>query len=106
MVMVVGDEKVMTVVELNCETEPVSQLDNFRQFGQALADQAHESAITSVDELKALGVARISVGGSIARAAYTLARKAAEEMRDGGTFRYTENTYSNPELNALLGRDD
>ena len=59
-----------------------------------------------VDELKALGVARISVGGSIARAAYTLARKAAEEMRDGGTFRYTENTYSNPELNALLDRDD
>lgn len=59
-----------------------------------------------VAELEALGVARLSVGGSIARAAYTLARQAAEELRDRGTYRYTEDTYSNRELNKLLGTDD
>lgn len=58
----------------------------------------------SVAELEALGVARLSVGGGIARAAYTLTRAAAEELRDNGTFGFTENTFSNVELNALLDR--
>lgn len=58
----------------------------------------------SVPELEALGVARLSVGGGIARAAYTLTRKAAEELRDSGTFGFTEDTFTNPELNALLDR--
>lgn len=59
----------------------------------------------SVAELEALGVARLSVGGGIARAAYTVTREAAEELRDSGTFGFTEDTYSNAELNALLDRD-
>ena len=59
----------------------------------------------SVAELQALGVARLSVGGGIARAAYTVTCEAAEELRDSGTFEFTENTYSNAELNALLDRD-
>jgi elongation factor Ts len=41
------------MVELNCETEPVSKLDDFRDFGMALANQVLESGVTSVDELKA-----------------------------------------------------
>lgn len=83
-----------------------------RTIGRLTADIAGPVNILAgpktppVDELKSLGVARVSVGGGIARAAYTLARKAAEEMRDDGTFRYTENTYGNPELNALLDRGD
>lgn len=59
----------------------------------------------SVAELEVLGVARLSVGGGIARAAYTVTREAAEELRDSGTFGFTENTFSNAELNALLDRD-
>lgn len=59
----------------------------------------------SVAELEALGVARLSVGGGIARAAYTLTRIAAEELRDTGTYGFTEDTYSNAELNALLDRN-
>jgi len=59
----------------------------------------------SVAELEALGVARLSVGGGIARAAYTLTRAAAEELRHAGTFGFTENTFSNAELNDLLDRD-
>ncbi len=59
----------------------------------------------SVAELEALGVARLSVGGGIARAAYTLTRIAAEELRDSGTYGFTEDTYSNAELNALLDRN-
>ena len=53
MVAIVGDEHKMAMVELNCETEPVSKLDDFREFGLALANQVLELGATSVDELKA-----------------------------------------------------
>ncbi|MDH3702090.1 MAG: isocitrate lyase/phosphoenolpyruvate mutase family protein [Alphaproteobacteria bacterium] len=53
-------------------------------------------------ELQSLGVARVSVGGGIARAAYTTTQRAAEELRKSGGYGFTENTYSNAELNALL----
>ncbi len=53
-------------------------------------------------ELQALGVARVSVGGGIARAAYTTTRRAAEELRTSGGFGFTQDTYSNAELNTLL----
>lgn len=55
-----------------------------------------------VDELEALGVARLSVGGGFARAAYTRLRQIAEELRDQGTYSYATAHYSNRELNALL----
>ncbi|MDO5648884.1 oxaloacetate decarboxylase [Paracoccus sp. (in: a-proteobacteria)] len=44
----------------------------------------------SAEELSAAGVRRISVGGSFARAALGALRSAAEEVRDRGTFGYTE----------------
>lgn len=59
-----------------------------------------------VSELEALGVARLSVGGGFARAAYTAARRAAEELRDRGTFDYIEDAYTNADLNTLLASDD
>lgn len=40
----------------------------------------------SVDELGAAGVRRVSVGQAITQAAYTLARRAAAEMLDKGTY--------------------
>jgi elongation factor Ts len=52
MVAIVGDDKKMAVVELNCETEPVSKLDDFREFALALANQVLESGAESAEDLK------------------------------------------------------
>lgn len=41
---------------------------------------------TTVEELAALGVRRISVGGALARAAWTGFMQAAREIAEGGTF--------------------
>lgn len=41
------------------------------------------------DSLRALGVRRISVGGSLARAALGYVERAAQEMRERGTFGFT-----------------
>jgi 2-methylisocitrate lyase-like PEP mutase family enzyme len=46
----------------------------------------------STGELAALGVARVSVGGSFAFAALGALREAAEELRDRGTYGYLERT--------------
>jgi elongation factor Ts len=53
MVTVAGDDGRMAILELNCETEPVSKLDDFRQFGDALVQQTLDSGASSADELKA-----------------------------------------------------
>jgi elongation factor Ts len=53
MITIVGDDRKMAILELNCETEPVSKLGDFREFGDALAAQILASGATSVDELKA-----------------------------------------------------
>ncbi len=47
-----------------------------------------QPATPPVDELAALGVARISVGGSLAYAAYSGLVTAATELRDVGTYGY------------------
>jgi 2-methylisocitrate lyase-like PEP mutase family enzyme len=43
-------------------------------------------AALPVAELEKLGVRRLSVGSGIARAAYGLARRAAQELRERGTY--------------------
>lgn len=48
------------------------------------------------------GVKRVSLGGSIARAALGYARKAARELRDHGTIEFAEIQISQAELNALF----
>lgn len=52
MVTIVGDEKKMAILELNCETEPVSKLEEFREFGNVLVQQVLESGAGSAEELK------------------------------------------------------
>ena len=52
----------------------------------------------SVNELEDLGVKRISVGGSIARATFGLIRRAAEEIREQGTFHYAKEQVPDSEL--------
>jgi 2-methylisocitrate lyase-like PEP mutase family enzyme len=58
----------------------------------------------SVDELAELGVKRISIGGSLARAVFALVRRAAEEMHAKGTFGYAGEQMSDDALNALMRR--
>jgi 2-methylisocitrate lyase-like PEP mutase family enzyme len=47
-------------------------------------------------------VKRISIGGSLARATFGLIRKAAEEMRDGGSFTFAEQQVPDGELCRLF----
>ena len=57
-----------------------------------------------VAALAALGVARVSAGSGTMRAALTAGRRAAEEMRDRGTFGFTEGILTHAEINGLLSR--
>ena len=62
------------------------------------------SSALSVAELEALGVRRVSIGGSLAVAALALVRRAAAELREHGTFGYSGAAMSNAEANALMLR--
>ena len=57
----------------------------------------------TVSQLEDLGVKRVSIGGSLARATFGLMRRAAEEMRDRGTFTYAEGQVPNGELCRFFG---
>lgn len=58
----------------------------------------------SVNQLQDLGVRRISVGSSLARAAFGALQRAALEIRDQGTFSYGEQALPFTELNDLFRR--
>ena len=54
--------------------------------------------LLSVSELKALGVKRVSIGGSLTRATFGMIRRAADEIRDQGTFTFAEEQMPDEEL--------
>jgi 2-methylisocitrate lyase-like PEP mutase family enzyme len=56
----------------------------------------------TVAELSACGVKRISVGSSLARAAFGGLYRAAEEIRDHGTFGYADEALPFDQLNTLF----
>ena len=56
----------------------------------------------TVEQLTAAGVKRISVGGTLARAAIAAELKAAREMFDSGTFTWVENAEPNSMLQELM----
>lgn len=56
----------------------------------------------SLDDLRELGVRRVTVGGSIARAMYRHLLEAARELADRGTFSYAADQLSQAELNDLF----
>ncbi|MEV7980424.1 isocitrate lyase/phosphoenolpyruvate mutase family protein [Streptomyces sp. NPDC086519] len=58
----------------------------------------------SLADLRELGVRRVTVGGSIARAMYAHLLDAARELADRGTFSYAENQISQTDLNELFRR--
>lgn len=58
----------------------------------------------TVAKLADLGVARISLGSSLARAAYGSALTAARNLLTSGTFELPDNTFSFEEIEDLLRR--
>ncbi|WP_030614447.1 isocitrate lyase/PEP mutase family protein [Streptomyces fulvoviolaceus] len=56
----------------------------------------------SLDDLRELGVRRVTVGGSIARAMYRHLLGAARELAERGTFSYAADQLSQTELNDLF----
>lgn len=56
----------------------------------------------SAAELSALGVKRISVGSSLARAALGAFLRAAKEMRDKGTFTFTAEAANSSDITAIF----
>jgi len=51
-----------------------------------------------------MGVKRISVGGSLARAALGGFLRAAREIKDQGSFGYAADAVPHKEINALFGQ--
>lgn len=64
------------------------------------------STTLTVAELRSIGVARISLGGSIARAALGLVREAARELLERGTLGFAEGQIPQRELNELFANRD
>lgn len=62
------------------------------------------SSSLTADALRSVGVTRISLGGSIARAALGFVRQAALELREQGTIDFARTQIPQGELNALFAR--
>ena len=58
----------------------------------------------SLDALARLGVKRVSLGSSLARAAYSAFLQAAREVREKGTFDFARNAVPYAEINAMFKR--
>jgi len=58
----------------------------------------------SLSDLSSLGVKRISVGAALARAALGAFLRAANEMRERGTFTFTNDAVSSSEVAAMFDR--
>ena len=56
----------------------------------------------SVAELAAIGVKRISVGSALSRAALGAFLRAAREMREHGTFEFSNEAVSYREISAMF----
>ncbi|MEE9320646.1 MAG: isocitrate lyase/phosphoenolpyruvate mutase family protein [Granulosicoccus sp.] len=61
-------------------------------------------AAVSVKQLEDVGVRRVSVGGSLARATLGLVRRAANELMQKGTFSYADGQIPDDELSAMFTR--
>ena len=60
----------------------------------------------SVEELQAVGVKRISVGGSFARSALAGFINAATEVRDHGTFTYAKDAIPDAKASSFMTKTD
>lgn len=56
----------------------------------------------TVSQLGSLGVRRVTIGGSLARATFGLIRRAAQEMAASGTFSYADQQIPDAELSQFF----
>lgn len=63
------------------------------------------SNFASVPELAAAGMRRISLGGALARSAWTAFLASAKEIREQGTFSRLAESATHQEVNGLFGVD-
>ena len=84
--------------------------DDFRRVVEAVAPRPVNALVNSdfatVEELAAVGVRRISVGGALARAAWTGFLSAAREIKEHGTFTELGRAIGMSQLEPLLGDRD
>ena len=57
----------------------------------------------SLAELSGLGVKRVSVGSALTRAAFGAFLRAAQEMRQQGTFTFADEAVTYPDLSSMFG---
>jgi 2-methylisocitrate lyase-like PEP mutase family enzyme len=62
-------------------------------------------ASLSLAELEDLGVRRVSVGSSLARAAYGAFLRGAREIRDDGTFTFAQQAIPFADINAMFRQE-
>jgi 2-methylisocitrate lyase-like PEP mutase family enzyme len=65
-----------------------------------------KGATFSVEELAAVGVKRISVGGALARAALGAFMRGAREMKDKGTFTFATDAISHTEVSSYMAKGE
>ena len=69
--------------------------------GPFTSSDALQPTIT-VAEMAKLGVARISLGGHLARAAFAVTRRAARELKEHGTAQFAKEGMDYGELQKLM----
>jgi len=84
----------------------IRNIDDIRAVVTAVAPKPVNVLVASdfatVEQLAGAGVRRISVGGALARAAWTGFLQAAREIAGAGTFTALGRAVSHPEINRLL----
>jgi 2-methylisocitrate lyase-like PEP mutase family enzyme len=85
----------------------LSSLESIREVCASVSKPVNvlmgfQGATFSIDELAATGAKRISVGGSLARAALGAFIRAAREIKDKGTFTYSTDAISHADANAFM----
>lgn len=84
----------------------LGSIDDIRAVVRAVAPKPVNVLVgggfTTVDELAAAGVRRISVGGALARAAWTGFLEAAREIAERGTFEALGRTIPGRDVNSLF----
>ena len=83
----------------------VADADTIRRLAAAVGAPLNViggPGVPSVPELRALGVARVSVGPGLARAVMAQIRRAATEVLTAGTYEALREQIPSPEANALF----
>lgn len=89
----------------DCLFAPFAPLDAIARLAQALKGPLNMlRPDLSVTEMAAMGVARVSYGATLARAAFATVRRAAREIAERGTAEFRHDTIPNQDLMTLMSQ--